>query len=129
QVMELLYNHRFEVDKAVILAATDKTSSYSRAFNEIAREAIHIGGKEGLSIARQLGFLTYRSSKSYDARFTPDEVVNYQRHQGNKFKESYDLSCYLKMLNVLDSHHLDRQRNDVDEVFQSLNTKVLTMGF
>ena len=33
------------------------------------------------------------------------------------------------MLNVLDSHHLDRQRDDVDEVFQSLNTKVLTMGF
>lgn len=129
QVMELLYNHQFEVDKAVILAATDKTSSYSRAFNEIAREAIHIGGKEGLSIARQLGFLTYRSSKSYDARFTPDEVVNYQRYQGNKFKESYDLSCYLTMLNVLDSHHLDRQRDDVDEVFQSLNTKVLTMGF
>ena len=93
------------------------------------REAIHIGGKEGLSIARQLGFLTYRSSKSYDARFTPDEVVNYQRYQGNKFKESYDLSCYLTMLNVLDSHHLDRQRDDVDEVFQSLNTKVLTMGF
>jgi homoserine O-acetyltransferase len=42
QVMELLYNHRFEVDKAVILAATDKTSSYSRAFNEIAREGLAI---------------------------------------------------------------------------------------
>ena len=32
------------------------------------------------------------------------------------------------MLNVLDSHLID-QRDDVDEVFQSLNTKVLTMGF
>ena len=63
QAMELLYNRQFEVEKAIILAATDKTSSYSRAFNEIARQAIHIGGKEGLSIARQLGFLTYRSSK------------------------------------------------------------------
>ena len=56
QAMELLYNRQFEVEKAIILAATDKTSSYSRAFNEIARQ--HIGGKEGLSIARQLGFLT-----------------------------------------------------------------------
>ena len=54
QAMELLYNRQFEVEKAIILA-TDKTSSYSRAFNEIARQAIHIGGKEGLSIARQLG--------------------------------------------------------------------------
>ena len=34
------------------------------------------------------------------------------------------------MLNVLGScHHLDRGRDDVDEVFQSLETKVLTMGF
>ncbi len=40
QAMELLYNRQFEVEKAIILAATDKTSSYSRAFNEIARQAI-----------------------------------------------------------------------------------------
>ncbi len=44
--MELLYNRQFEVDKAIILAATSRTSSYSRAFNEIARQAIHLGGKE-----------------------------------------------------------------------------------
>ena len=103
QAMELLYNRQFEVEKAIILAATDKTSSYSRAFNEIARQAIHIGGKEGLSIARQLGFLTYRSSKSYDQRFTPDEVVSYQQHQGDKFKEYFDLNCYLTLLDVLDN--------------------------
>ncbi|ATH61510.1 alpha/beta fold hydrolase [Staphylococcus pasteuri] len=129
QALEFLYNQRFPVNKAVILAATEKTSSYSRAFNEIARQAIHIGGKEGLSIARQLGFLTYRSSKSYDQRFTPEEVVNYQQHQGDKFKESFDLSCYLTLLDVLDSHNIDRGRDDVDEVFKSLDTKVLTMGF
>ncbi|WP_145424144.1 alpha/beta fold hydrolase, partial [Staphylococcus hominis] len=51
QAMELLYNNQFQIDKAIILAATGKTSSYSRAFNEIARQAIHLGGKEGLSIA------------------------------------------------------------------------------
>ncbi|PTE90072.1 homoserine acetyltransferase, partial [Staphylococcus cohnii] len=49
QTMELLYNRKFEVNKAVILAATDKTSSYSRAFNEISRQAIHLGGTDGLS--------------------------------------------------------------------------------
>lgn len=129
QAMELLYNNQFQIDKAIILAATGKTSSYSRAFNEIARQAIHLGGKEGLSIARQLGFLTYRSSKSYDQRFTPDEVVTYQQYQGNKFKKNFDLQCYLTLLDVLDSHNIDRGRDDVDEVYQSLDTKVLTMGF
>ncbi|PXA58286.1 alpha/beta fold hydrolase, partial [Staphylococcus pseudintermedius] len=29
QAMELLYNQQFEVDKAIILAATSRTSSYS----------------------------------------------------------------------------------------------------
>lgn len=129
QVMEILYSGTFNVKKAVILAATNKTSSYSRAFNQIARQAIQIGGKEGLSIARQLGFLTYRSSKSYDARFTPDQVVSYQKHQGDKFKESFDLHCYLTLLDVLDSHDIDRGRDDVDKVFQQLDTKVLTLGF
>lgn len=129
QVMELLYNQKFEVKKAVILAATEKTSSYSRAFNEIARQAIHLAGEEGLSIARQLGFLTYRSSKSYDARFTSDEVVLYQKHQGDKFKEQFDLQCYLTLLDVLDSHDIHHGRDDVANVFQSLDTKVLTLGF
>ncbi|PHK50068.1 homoserine O-acetyltransferase MetX [Staphylococcus edaphicus] len=129
QTIELLYNRKFDVDKAVILAATDKTSSYSRAFNEIARQAIHLDHKNGMSIARQLGFLTYRSSKSYDKRFTPDQVVAYQKHQGNKFKHHFDASCYLTLLDVLDSHDVDRGRDDVDEVFRNLNTKVMTMGF
>ncbi|MCU5746448.1 alpha/beta fold hydrolase family protein [Staphylococcus sp. SQ8-PEA] len=129
QAQELLYNRQFQVDKAIILAATDKTSSYSRAFNEIARQAMDIGGVEGLSIARQLGFLTYRSSKSYDERFTPDQVVSYQKHQGNKFKKNFDLDCYYTLLDVLDSHNLDRGRDDVDEVLGSLETKVLTLGF
>ena len=56
QTLEMLYDGSFEVKKAVILAATEKTSSYSRAFNEIARQVIHMNGQDGLSIARQLGF-------------------------------------------------------------------------
>ncbi|RRJ09547.1 homoserine acetyltransferase, partial [Pseudomonas aeruginosa] len=53
----------------------------------------------------------------------------YHQHQGNKFIESFDLSFYLTLLDVLDSHNIDRGRDDVDEVFKSLDTKVLTMGF
>ena len=129
QAVELLYNRKFVVEKAVILAATDRTSSYSRAFNQIARQSIHLNRKEGMSIARQLGFLTYRSSKSYDKRFTPDQVVAYQKHQGDKFKDYFDAACYLTLLDVLDSHDVDRGRNDVDTVFRQLDTKVMTMGF
>ncbi|EKU48154.1 homoserine O-acetyltransferase MetX [Staphylococcus massiliensis] len=129
QAIELLYNNQFNVKKAVILASTCKTSSYSRAFNEIARQSIHLAGKEGLSLARQIGFLTYRSSKSYEENFTPEEVVSYQKYQGDKFKERFDLKCYLTLLDVLDSHNIDRGREDVDAVFKSLETKVLTVGF
>src|SRR5699024_4455833 len=129
QAVELLYNRKFDVDKAVILAATQRTSSYSRAFNEIARQAIHLDNEEGMSIARQLGFLTYRSSKSYDRRFSPDQVVAYQKHQGNKFMKRFSHECYLTLLDVLDSHDVDRGRDDVDEVFGRLDTKVMTLGF
>ena len=36
---------------------------------------------------------------------------------------------YLTLLDVLDSHDIDRDRTDVDEVFGRLDTKVMTMGF
>ena len=84
---------------------------------KFARQAIHLGGKEGLSIARQLGF-DISIIKSYDERFTPDEVVAYQQHQGNKFKEHFDLNCYLTLLDVLDSHNIDRGRTDVTHVLK-----------
>ncbi len=41
----------------------------------------------------------------------------------------FDSLCYLTLLDVLDSHDVDRGRNDVDEVFSNLDTKVMTMGF
>lgn len=129
QTLEMLYDGSFEVKKAVILAATEKTSSYSRAFNEIARQVIHMNEQDGLSIARQLGFLTYRSSKDYESRFSADDVVSYQKYQGNKFKEAFDKDCYLTLLDVLDSHDIFRGRDDVEERLRQLETKVLTLGF
>lgn len=129
QTLEMLYDGSIEVKKAVILAATEKTSSYSRAFNEIARQVIHMNGQDGLSIARQLGFLTYRSSKDYESRFTAEEVVSYQKYQGDKFKEQFNTACYLTLLDVLDSHDIFRGRDDVEERLRQLDTKVLTLGF
>lgn len=129
QSLEILYDGSIEVKKAVILAATEKTSSYSRAFNEIARQVIQMNGQDGLSIARQLGFLTYRSSKDYEVRFSADDVVSYQKYQGNKFKNSFNKDCYLTLLDVLDSHDIFRGRNDVEERLKELDTKVLTLGF
>lgn len=129
QSLEILYDGSIEVKKAVILAATEKTSSYSRAFNEVARQVIQMNGQDGLSIARQLGFLTYRSSKDYEARFSADDVVSYQKYQGNKFKNSFNKDCYLTLLDVLDSHDIFRGRNDVEERLKQIDTKVLTLGF
>ncbi len=51
-------------------------------------------------------------------RFTPDEVVAYQQHQGNKFKEHFDLNCYLTLLDVLDSHNIDQGGTDVTHVLK-----------
>lgn len=129
QTLEMLYDGSIEVKKAVILAATEKTSSYSRAFNEIARQVINMNGQDGLSIARQIGFLTYRSSKDYESRFSADDVVSYQKYQGNKFKDVFNKDCYLTLLDVLDSHDIFKGRDDVEVRLQQLETKVLTLGF
>ncbi len=55
--MELLYNQQFEVDKAIILAATTGTSHLIVELSmKLQGKLIHLGGKESISIARQLGF-------------------------------------------------------------------------
>lgn len=58
----------------------------------------------GLSLARQIGHLSYRSSIELDARFGRQrdhagrfQVNNYLAHQGQKLTERFDANCYLRL--------------------------------
>jgi len=114
----------------VIVASTPKLSAQNIAFNDVARQAIltdpdfHGGDyyahgvvpKNGLSVARMIGHITYLSDDDMAEKFGRDlrngayqfgfgvdfEIESYLRYQGLKFSEYFDANTYLLITKALD---------------------------
>jgi len=115
---------------AAIIAAAPKLSAQNIAFNEVARTAIRSDPefrdghylaedtkpRQGLSIARMLGHITYLSDDSMGKKFGRElrdgkfsygfdvdfEVESYLRYQGNRFVDRFDANSYLLLTRTLD---------------------------
>lgn len=115
---------------AAIIAAAPKLSAQNIAFNEVARTAIrsdpdfrdgHYAAqgtqpRQGLSIARMLGHITYLSDDSMGKKFGRElragklsygfdvdfEVESYLQYQGNRFVDRFDANSYLLLTKTLD---------------------------
>jgi len=94
------------------------------------------GPKNGLSVARSIAMITYRSHRGYQRKFDRLEVHNqaagngqeryfqverYLRHQGVKFNSRFDAQSYVKVTRSMDTHDLGRAREGgVIKVLQSI---------
>ena len=126
----------------VVIASAMKLSAQNIAFNEIARNAImsdpefHSGRylehntlpRQGLSLARMIGHVTYLSDDGMKEKFGRDlkagdlrvgaegpvefQVESYLRHQGSRFAETFDANTYLLMTKALDYYDLAREYDD-----------------
>jgi len=132
QVLQWAIDYPDKLKHALVIAAAPKLSAQNIAFNEVARRAIMSDPdfcdgrfienktlpKQGLSLARMLGHLTYLSDDmmgtkfgrelredklqyNYDVEF---QVESYLRYQGEKFatKMNFDANTYLLMTKALD---------------------------
>jgi homoserine O-acetyltransferase len=113
----------------LVIAAAPNLSAQNIAFNEVARQAImtdpafHGGGyfeydakpKDGLTVARMIGHITYISDDQMESKFgrhlreglkysfAPEfQIESYLRYQGEKFSEYYDANTYLRVTKALD---------------------------
>lgn len=121
------YPHR--LNYCIVIASTAKLSAQNIAFNDVARQAIlkdpdyqagHIP-KNGLSIARMVGHITYLSDDDMAKKFGRDlkydslqfklgtdkasadfQVESYLRYQGEKFASYFDANTYLLITKALD---------------------------
>lgn len=125
---------------AAIIAAAPKLTAQNIAFNEVARQAIindphfHRGHyedhgvvpKQGLSLARMLGHITYLSDAGMREKFGRDlktgnlsfdydvdfQVESYLRYQGENFSTHFDANTYLLMTKALDYFDPAGDHND-----------------
>jgi len=90
----------------------------------------------GLSVARQMAMLSYRTAKGYQTKFgrTKDakdghwQTKKYLEYQGVKFLERFDAVTYVKLTEQMDTHDVGRDRGGVDAALKSIQGKLMVMG-
>lgn len=139
------------VGDCVIVASTARLTAQNIAFNEVARRAIitdpdfHGGNyndhgvvpKNGLSVARMVGHITYLSDTAMASKFGREQrspgpngnfhynydvefqVESYLRYQGEKFSNYFDANTYLLLTRTLD--YFDPARASGGDLAQALS--------
>ena len=149
-VLEFVAVHKNAAKHAIILGASHKISAQSIALNHIARQAIMLDpawkngnyyGKEfpekGLSIARQIGHISYLNPDILEQKFGREEVgkfkhfvslsmqyqvESYLNHQGEKFCKRFDPNTYIYLSKAIDSFDIEREFGSVQNAFAGTKT-------
>ena len=142
------------LDRLIAISASGMTHPFAIALRRVQRRAVMLdpawrsGGyydhgqpAEGLSLAREIGTITYRSDLewtrrfgrawqdgelfSFDGRF---EVESYLEHQGAKYPLVYDANSYLYLSRAMDLHDLGRERGGLVEAVSRITARTLLVG-
>ena len=145
------------VERVVAIAASGKLSPIGIAFNQAGRRAIindplWQGGnyygkdipRDGLSLARLIATITYRSYESFESRFgrtlqkageenqlsIRDQFVveSYLNYQGEKLTHRFDPNAYLYLSKAMDLHDLGRGYTSYKTALGRIRSRVFLMG-
>lgn len=139
------------VERAIVLGAAHKVSAQAIALNHIARQAIFLDPKwdagkyygkgvpeRGLSIARQIGHISYLNQVTLEEKFGREEtgmfrrfvsmptqfqVERYLNHQGQKFSKRFDANSYIYLSKAFDAFDLEREFGSVKNAFEGTKTR------
>jgi len=95
----------------------------------------------GLSIARGIGQLSYRTEQEFDVRFArevqDDEsplrggryaIESYLEHQGAKLTRRFDANSYVTLSDAMNHHDVGRGRGGVTEALAMVSARVTVAG-
>lgn len=148
QALEWAVTYPDEVDKAVVIAADYKLTPLNIAYNYIGEQCIindpyFFGGNyydkpykpdKGLSNARMLGMITYKSGELFDYRFDRltdgdnFEVQNYLNYHGLSFINRFDANSYLYILWAMNEHDITKPYGSLKKALQRIKADILMIG-
>ncbi len=129
-----------------VLATNARHSSWGIAFNEAQRMAIETdptlyddnknAGSKGLEAARAIAMLSYRNHLTYNQTQVDNSLdelkdfraSSYQRYQGKKLRERFDVLAYLSLSKSMDSHNVGRNRDGLDIALNKIQAPTLVIG-
>jgi homoserine O-acetyltransferase len=97
----------------------------------------------GLSVARQMAMITYRSHKAYADKFGREEIAEehagngqgryfeverYLRYQGEKFQARFDPLSYIAVTRMMDTHDVGRGRGGIKQALSGITQPVLIIS-
>ncbi|GAA1956608.1 homoserine O-acetyltransferase MetX [Microbacterium aquimaris] len=150
--------HPERVERLAVIAAPPVNTADQIALNSAQSEAIRIdprfaggdyydagdgnGPTRGLSLARRMALLNYRSPTELNQRFQRSwqsgvsplghggrfAVESYLDFHGNKFTRRFDANSYITLVEAMNSHDVGRDRGGVEDALARITAKTLVLG-
>ncbi len=138
------------------IACGAKHTAWQIAISEVQRQAIYADPKwnngnpsmddppkKGLSVARQIGMISYRTPQGYESKFGRNlrdddsplygskatwQVKSYLEYQGYKFLSRFDPITYVKLTEQMDTHDVGRNRGGAKAALESIRIPAMVLG-
>jgi homoserine O-acetyltransferase len=119
--LQFATRHPARLSRLIAISGTHRAHPYASAWRALQRRAVALGAlqcdeRDGLSLARQLAILSYRTPGEFDARFGPARVVggvvrveaeDYLDHCASKYVASTSPTAFLRLSESIDLQDVD----------------------
>jgi len=119
--LQFAVRHPSRIARLVAISGTHRARPYASAWRALQRRAVALGAlqcdeHDGLSLARQLAILSYRTPREFDARFGPARVVgdrvrveaeDYLEHCASKYVATTSPTAFLRLSESIDLQDVD----------------------